>query len=208
MRYHLPLFAVLALSTGAAFAHADFLSSTPENRERVTSAPSEIELVFSERLEVAFSTFRVYALPENLAQAEADTALRENTMPLGDTDDDQTDDHGDDHGNEQDDDHGDDHADTAGDDDGHDSTDDTGDDSGHDQGDDPSQGGLSAFVTEMLETEDDEAAHEGGDVTTQGAQVSIALASDLEPGWYVVMWRALSADEHPVEGYVTFNYQP
>lgn len=196
MRYHLPLFAVLALSTGAVFAHADFLSSTPENRERVTSAPSEIELVFSERLEVAFSTFRVYALPENLAQAEADTALRENTMPLGDTDDDQTDDHGDDHGNEQDDDHGDDHAENAG------------DDSGHDQGDDSSQGGLSAFVTEMLETEDDEAEHEGGDVTTQGAQVSIALAGDLEPGWYVVMWRALSADEHPVEGYVTFNYQP
>jgi copper resistance protein C len=37
--------------------------------------------------------------------------------------------------------------------------------------------------------------------------VSIKLPNELEPGWYVVMWKVLSVDTHTTSDFVLFRYQ-
>lgn len=198
MRYRTALMAVLALGTGVVFAHAELASSTPEAGQTLSAAPTEVELVFSESVEVGFSTFKVYPLPDTLAEAEADASMSENMAPLpDDNDDDPTADMGS----------------SSTDDSSTDNDTDTDDSVNSVTGDD-SQGGadggsaLAAFVSSALSAQEDEAERVDTGVSSQGSQVSIALQGDLSAGWYVVVWSALSGDEHPVEGYVTFAYEP
>ncbi len=202
MRYRTTLSTLLVLSTGVVFAHAELMSSTPEAGQTVNTVPTEVELVFSENVEVEFSTFKVYPLPDTLAAAEAAAASSENMVPLpDDSDDDPTADMGADSS--------DDDADTG--DTGTDdtNTNDHGDDvAGDDHDDTGGSNELAAFVSSTLSTQGDEAERVDTEVSSQGSQVSIALGGDLPAGWYVVMWSALSGDEHPAEGYVTFNYEP
>lgn len=35
-----------------------------------------------------------------------------------------------------------------------------------------------------------------------------SLPTDLAPGTYAVMWRALSVDTHTLQGFMVFTYQP
>lgn len=199
---HTCLLTVLALCSTAALAHAELTSSTPESGQTVNTAPSQVELVFSEGVEVSVSTFKVYPLPDDLAAAEAAAADDEAMAPLDD--DDTSDDaaSGDDDSNTGDDDgtSSDDHDDTSSDD-GAEA--DQSDDHGLD-----SSSGVAAFVESVIRTEGDEAERVDTDVSSQGSEISMDLVSDLAPGWYVAMWSMLSDDGHPIEGYVTFNYQP
>ena len=64
------------------------------------------------------------------------------------------------------------------------------------------------FIPTVIDLQDDEDARADlGLVTTEGLakSVSIALKENLAPGAYVVMFRALSADTHTVEGFITFE---
>lgn len=59
MRFVLALTLALA---GVGAAHSDLTAATPAQNETVTEAPAQVTLTFSEPLEVAFSTFKVYPL--------------------------------------------------------------------------------------------------------------------------------------------------
>ena len=194
MSLRISLFTVLALGTSAAFAHAELVSSTPEDGETLNTAPTQVELVFSESPEASVSTFKVYPLPDDLAAAEAEAAQDEAMEPLDDTSDDSSDDTSSDDTSSDD---------SSTDDDDSASSDDT---SSADSLD--SSSSVAAFVSSVITSESDEAERVDTDVSAQGSEISIDLSTDLAPGWYVAMWRALSDDGHPVEGYVTFNYEP
>jgi copper resistance protein C len=65
------------------------------------------------------------------------------------------------------------------------------------------------LVAEVLEAQgDDEARADTGVAATERTSTDIVLPlkDTLEPGPYVVMWRVISADTHPVEGFYTFVY--
>jgi methionine-rich copper-binding protein CopC len=67
------------------------------------------------------------------------------------------------------------------------------------------------LVSEVLEAQgDDEVKADVGISTTErsSAEVTLRLKDTLESGPYVVMWRVISADTHPVEGFYTFVYAP
>lgn len=67
------------------------------------------------------------------------------------------------------------------------------------------------LVSEVLEAQGDEEARADTGVATAertSAEVVLPLKGNLEPGPYVVMWRVISADTHPVEGFHTFVYAP
>lgn len=196
------LLTLLACCAASALAHAELASSTPGNGETVTTAPSEIELVFSEGVEQGVSIFKVYPLPEDLAAAEASAIQDESMQPLDDSNGDAGDDSSDDHG---DDDH--DHSGTSSDDQGDDASDDTTGDDSHDHSLETSSG-VAAFVASVIGTEGDEAQRVDTGVSFQGSEVSLELTDDLPAGWYVAMWRALSDDGHAVEGAITFHYAP
>lgn len=78
-----------------------------------------------------------------------------------------------------------------------------------DSGDSLKVGGLAGqLVTKVLDLKND--ASERADlglVTRTGTheQVTLRLRSKLQPGAYVVMWKALSDDTHPVTGYYVFD---
>lgn len=193
------LLTLVTLTTSAALAHAELQGSTPGDGERLSTAPTEIELVFSEAIQLDFSTFKVYPLPDDLAAATEDEEMAADMTPM--------DDHSEEEGG--DDDHGDAATDDGTDDTNDDSaeaSDDHGDDAGDDQA--AADGVAAAFVEEMLPVEGDEAERVDEDATAQGSEVTLSLKGNLEPGWYVAMWSALSSDGHPVEGFVTFAYQP
>lgn len=42
----------------------------------------------------------------------------------------------------------------------------------------------------------------------KAAEVALTFAEELAAGHYVVVWRVLSADTHPVEGFFTFSVTP
>lgn len=69
-----------------------------------------------------------------------------------------------------------------------------------------------ALVREVLLLRDDEAARADAGLITEARAsevIEIALKAGLEPGVYVVMWRALSAvDTHITEDFVIFEYAP
>lgn len=197
MSLRTPLLTLLALGATAAFAHAELESSTPNDGQTVNTAPTQVELVFSEGLETSVSTFKVYPLPDDLAAAEATAVRNENLEPIEDTSDDS---HDDDTGDSGSDDHAD-GQDDAGSDDDH------SDNQSDDHGLDPDSGGIATFVASVINTEGDEGERVDTGVSSQGSEISIDLASDLPAGWYVAMWSALSDDGHPVEGYVTFNFE-
>lgn len=70
---------------------------------------------------------------------------------------------------------------------------------------------VGQLVSEVLEAQSDEAARaDTGVATTERTSTDIVLPlkDTLEPGPYVVMWRVISADTHPVEGFHTFVYAP
>lgn len=56
----------LLLLVGAAFAHSELESASPNQDAVVTTPPGEVVLTFSEPLELAFSTFKVYPLGADL----------------------------------------------------------------------------------------------------------------------------------------------
>lgn len=66
------------------------------------------------------------------------------------------------------------------------------------------------LVAEVLEVQGDDEVRADTDVSTteRTAEVVLPLKGDLEPGPYVVMWRVISADTHPAEGFYTFVYAP
>lgn len=202
MSLRTPLLTLLALGATAAFAHAELESSTPDDGQTVNTAPTQVELVFSEGLETSVSTFKVYPLPDDLAAAEATAVRNENLEPIDDTSDDSHDDDTSESGS-------DDHSDASSDDhaDSEDHSEDHSDDQSDDHGLDPDSGGVATFVASVINTEGDEGERVDTGVSSQGSEISIDLASDLPAGWYVAMWSALSDDGHPVEGYVTFNFE-
>ncbi len=77
MRLRLTLALALVLTgAGAAFAHAELASSTPAEGETLAQAPSQVTLSFTERLEVRFSTFKVYPLEAEVDMTEPDAGAR------------------------------------------------------------------------------------------------------------------------------------
>lgn len=67
------------------------------------------------------------------------------------------------------------------------------------------------LVSEVLEAQGDDAVRADMGVSTDertSTEVVLPLTTDLEPGPYVVMWRVISADTHPVQGFYTFVYAP
>lgn len=67
------------------------------------------------------------------------------------------------------------------------------------------------LVATALEARGDESARADTGVATAdraSAEVVMSLKGELTPGPYVVMWRVVSADTHPVEGFSTFIYAP
>lgn len=69
--------------------------------------------------------------------------------------------------------------------------------------------GLAAvLVGEALDSrEDSNARVDTGTEPASGAvsEITLALQDDLPPGHYVVMWRAMSVDTHPVQGFTVFS---
>lgn len=207
MTYRYALLALTtALITGVAFGHAELEGSTPDDGETLLTAPSDVALVFSESVELAFSTFKVYPLPSELAATAADPSA---IIGFDDTDDtnESADDLEDDSSDE-----GDDTSDDSTSSDSATGSDDSasmdGDDHNeveHSHSDDTA---TAAFVSDALAATGDEGERVDEDVTSQGSEVTLTLQDDLPAGAYVAMWKALSSDGHTVEGYLTFSYQP
>lgn len=65
----------------------------------------------------------------------------------------------------------------------------------------PTQSSIKLFNGEGERREVPRATHPNGDGTT----VSIPLPADLEHGQWVVVWRVISADSHPIHGALTFQ---
>jgi len=59
MRLAIPSLLLIALATGAAYAHAVLDHATPVAGSTVATAPREIALTFTQNLEPAFSTVQV-----------------------------------------------------------------------------------------------------------------------------------------------------
>ena len=168
----------LLLVAGPALAHSDLVASTPTDGATVTAPLTEIELVFSAPVEVGFSLFKVYPLAIDATATTASPPAEGQA-------------------------HTDDHADAHSDDTGH------GAEAGslHASLD----AAAEALMTEALSAQDDAEVRLA--LATRPAagatdRVALALAEELQPGAYVVMWRVLSADGHNREGFLTFNYQP
>jgi copper resistance protein C len=69
---------------------------------------------------------------------------------------------------------------------------------------------LKAFATAKTALKNDSSARADAGTTSTGTTktVSLKLKPKLNPGVYVVMWKALGADTHTVEGYIYFTYKP
>ncbi|PYE54830.1 copper resistance CopC family protein [Deinococcus yavapaiensis] len=78
-----------------------------------------------------------------------------------------------------------------------------------DSGDRLKVNGLAGqLVTKVLDLKNDAASRADlGLVARTGThdEVTLRLRSKLQPGAYVVMWKALSDDSHPVTGYYVFD---
>lgn len=68
----------------------------------------------------------------------------------------------------------------------------------------------AALVSDVLQTEGDEEARVDRGILESGQsdRVTLSLREGLEPGTYVVMWRALSVDTHTIQGYYLFELKP
>lgn len=130
--------AALILSS-LALAHSELVSSTPANGSRVKTMPSAIELKLDDAVEMAFSSFKVYAYSGTVTN-----------------------------------------------------------------------GKLRAFARAKTALRNDDAARADAGTSSTGTTktVSLKLKPKLKSGVYVVMWKALGADTHTVEGYLYFMYKP
>ncbi|PZA08662.1 MULTISPECIES: copper resistance CopC family protein [unclassified Meiothermus] len=138
----LTLLAALALA-GAALAHALLTQATPAPDSTVKRLPATVQLAFSEPVEMALSSFKVYSLgPKDLASAKREAARVFRTL-LGSTND---------------------------------------------------------------QAQRADAGVVGNPQTAE--RVELKLKESLKPGAYAVMWRVLSVDTHPSEGFYVFVYQP
>ncbi|MBX3142393.1 MAG: copper resistance protein CopC [Trueperaceae bacterium] len=177
---------VALLATGVAIAHADLASSNPGDGTIVTARIDHIELVFSQAIETQFSIIKLYPLVVA------------------------TSDHGSDETSAQDQDESDqEHEEQPGEggEHGHD------DDHGAEDGSTHAllDAAAEALVTRVLGLDDDHDARVEISVTpaTGGSErITLIPRAALESGAYVVMWRALSADGHTIEGFLTFDYRP
>ena len=191
-RLVLLLFSVLSLTLGFSLAHSTLETSSIADGSTVTEAPGEITLVFTEELEVRFSTFKIYPLDVDLSAVDAPARVEHKET-------------GDDHGTEQAE-----GSEAQSDEGGHGAEQAEGGDHSEDGGHGVLDAAAEALVAEKLEARD-EATRPGLVVTPANGtstQVTLALSGALEPGAYVVMWRALSVDGHAQDGFLTFVYQP
>lgn len=132
----------LALA-GVALGHAYLARSTPAAGQTVTVAPKSVMLEFTEPLEMAFSTFKVYPLP----------------LKAGETD---------------------------------------------------VRAAAAKLAQEVLSRKDDaEARADQGLVSnaSPATRLELKLKDKLMPGWYIVMWKALSVDTHVTTDHFAFRYQ-
>ncbi len=171
---------VLFLILSFVFAHSDFESSVPSDGALLESVPTEIVLNFKADIQPSFSIFKVYVLPaEVLSDAMPDSEHSEDES------------HSDEHSNE--------HSDAE-----HSEVEDHGESSDHGAMDIAAK----AFIPTVIDLQNDEGARADlGLATTEALAktVTITLKDNLAPGAYVVMFRALSADTHTVEGFITFE---
>ena len=188
------LASLLFLGASLALAHAELTGATPAQNSVVSTLPSEITLDFSEEVQVGFSLFKVYPLDETAASADTTSATTTETATQDE--DSSGEEHSDDDHSDSADEHEDDHESTE-------------------ANLTPEQlrlnGLAGAIVSQVLTARDDEVARaDAGTATleTTSKTVTLNLKPDLEPGSYVVMWRALSVDTHTEQGYYVFTYQP
>jgi copper resistance protein C len=132
------LIAALILSS-LVLAHSELVSSTPANGSTVKTMPSAVRLNLDDAVEMAFSTFKVYAYTGAVTN-----------------------------------------------------------------------GKLQTFASTKTALKNDLNARADAGTTSEGTTktVSLKLKPQLKPGVYVVMWKALGADTHTVEGYIYFTYKP
>ena len=71
---------LLMVALGAAAAHAELVSSTPDSGALLSQAPGQVELAFSEPLETLFSIFKVYRLDAEVDLAEDNAGQRLNGL--------------------------------------------------------------------------------------------------------------------------------
>ncbi len=68
-----------------------------------------------------------------------------------------------------------------------------------------------ALMDEVLDKKGDESARADDGLATDvpsAARLQVKLKPRLQPGWYVVMWRALSVDTHTTDDWLVFRYKP
>ena len=87
MRHWLPvavalLISGLTLTLSFALAHSYLTRSTPSAGQTVTVMPSTVNLEFTEPLEVAFSGFKVYALPMKAGDSDVKAAAAKLTQQV------------------------------------------------------------------------------------------------------------------------------
>lgn len=160
-------------------AHAELAASSIEDGSSLTAAPSEITLTFTEAVEAGFSTFKLY--PLDLAAEGAPHAEAEENAEHG-------------------------HDEAESEESQHEAATTHGDAGGHAELDVAAE----ALVPQVIGLEGDEAqiALSTQPETGRSETVTLTLQDELEPGAYVVMWRVLSGDSHPVEGFLSFTYAP
>ena len=175
----------LFLLVGAVSAHSELESASPNQDAVVTTPPGEVVLTFSEPLELAFSTFKVYPLPADAA-----------TLPEGAAG---ADDHDESSGEH------DDAAAEAGAEHDAEASGDHGDEGGHAALD----AAAETLMAEVMDAPNDALARADAGVTPatgQSETVTLRLKDGLEPGAYAVMWNVLSVDAHTIEGFLTITY--
>lgn len=186
---------------GVAGAHSDLSAADPAEGGTVADRPTVVRLTFTEPVEVRFSLFKVYPLAADAGTSE---------VPAGAAGENAADVQG--HHGESDAPH-EEGSEEAGHTTGAEAA-----RSDHEHGDASrsADAGLrlnglaGALVSEVLTKRDDvdERADSGVVTTDTRREVVLMLKEDLAPGYYVVMWRALSTDTHTVQGFYVFRYQP
>lgn len=86
---------------------------------------------------------------------------------------------------------------------------------GSSHGEDKTHGALDSAAQHLMgdvigDTDDIDVRADMGVTPSSGQteKVTLALKSNLVPGAYAVMWKALSVDSHDIEGFLTFIYEP
>jgi copper resistance protein C len=171
------MFLLIAL-TSFGFAHGYLASSTPTDGALLSEAPTEIVLEFKEAIEINFSIFKVYPLPEQTEISNQHTETVE----------------GIDHNHEE----------TASGEDADGEHSEEG--QAHSAMDAVAETFVPTVLE--LEGDQAARVDTGLLSKGTAKKIIIALKDDLAPGAYVVMWRVLSTDTHTVDGFMTFEITP